>query len=71
MNTFTPMSTFDYELNIHVFGLWENAGVAGGNPEADTERSCKCQNSVLDLTDALVLNIYKNLKSQVSAYSGI
>lgn len=61
------MSTFDYELNIHVFGLWENAGVAGGNP--DTERSCKCQNSVLDLTDALVLNIYKFSTSKVSAYS--
>ena len=32
MLTFTPMGNLESTINLHVFGLWEEAGEPGENP---------------------------------------
>ncbi len=35
--TFTPTCSFESLINLHVFGLWEEAGAPGGNPHRHEE----------------------------------
>ncbi len=47
MLTFTP--NLESPINLHVFGLWEEAGVPGRNPRIHTENMQEPQPGTQDL----------------------
>ena len=48
--TFTPTANLESPINLHVFGLWEEAGVPGENPRRYEENAQTPHRKVLPLS---------------------